>query len=138
MIGEKIMACNRRRGGSAKDVYDLFVWSQRPFNEPLVRLIAVLKAWTDQRRQPLYSPQHFLAAVVPRSYRWEDIADLVPHRMETDTAYICDRVRQRFDFLADCTAHETELLEDQTSHREHRLFGQLCADARDFARTGQH
>jgi hypothetical protein len=27
MIGEKIMACNRRRGGSAKDVYDLFLWA---------------------------------------------------------------------------------------------------------------
>jgi predicted nucleotidyltransferase component of viral defense system len=52
MIGEKIMACNRRRGGSAKDVYDLFLWSERPFNQDLVRRVAVLKAWTDQRKAP--------------------------------------------------------------------------------------
>jgi predicted nucleotidyltransferase component of viral defense system len=71
MIGEKIMACNRRRGGSAKDVYDLFLWSQRPFDEVLVRRMAVLKAWTDQRRQPLYTPQQFLDAVTPRNYRWD-------------------------------------------------------------------
>jgi predicted nucleotidyltransferase component of viral defense system len=135
MIGEKIMACNRRRGGSAKDVYDLFLWSQRPFDEGLVRRIAVLKAWTDQRRQPLYSPQQFLDAVIPRNYRWEDIAGLVPQRMEADAANICAQVRQRFAFLADCTAQERELLEDQTAHRNHRLFEQLCADARDLART---
>jgi hypothetical protein len=27
MIGEKIMACNRRQGGSSKDVYDLDLWA---------------------------------------------------------------------------------------------------------------
>ena len=135
MIGEKIMACNRRRGGSAKDVYDLFLWSERPFNAELVRQIAVLKAWTDQRRQPLYIPQQFLGAVIPRNYRWEDIAGLVPKRREANAANICSQVRQRFAFLADCTGQELALLDDQTSHREHRLFEQLCADARDLAST---
>ena len=32
MIGEKIMACNRRLGGSAKDIYDLYLWAARPFS----------------------------------------------------------------------------------------------------------
>ncbi len=32
MIGEKIMARNRRQGGSSKDVYDLDLWAQRPFD----------------------------------------------------------------------------------------------------------
>jgi hypothetical protein len=44
MIGEKIMACNRRQGGSSKDVYDLDLWSRRPFDDDLVRRLAVLKA----------------------------------------------------------------------------------------------
>jgi hypothetical protein len=30
MIGEKLMACNRRFGGSAKDVYDLYLWPSGP------------------------------------------------------------------------------------------------------------
>ena len=46
MIGEKIVARNPRRGGSAKDVYDLYRWSERPFNHDLVRRIGVLKVWT--------------------------------------------------------------------------------------------
>ncbi len=52
MIGEKLMACNRRLGGSAKDVYDLYLWTQRPFDAELVRRLAVLKAWSDRRRHP--------------------------------------------------------------------------------------
>ena len=46
MIGEKIVARNPRRGGSAEDVYDLYRWSERPFNHDLVRRIGVLKVWT--------------------------------------------------------------------------------------------
>lgn len=56
MIGEKIMACNRRVGGSSKDVYDLDLWARRPFDEGLARRLAVLKAWTDQRGQPQFDP----------------------------------------------------------------------------------
>lgn len=132
MIGEKIMACNRRRGGSAKDVYDLFLWAERPFNELLVRRVAVLKAWTDQRRQPLFEPVAFLAAVVPGNYRWEDLRGLVPRRLEADSQRICDRVRARFAFLAGCDEEELRLLVDQASHREQRLFARLRAEARDW------
>ena len=69
MIGEKIMACNRRQGGSGKDVYDLFLWSRRPFDADLARRIAVLKAWTDQRQQPRYAPDELLAAIQPANFR---------------------------------------------------------------------
>jgi hypothetical protein len=58
MIGEKIMACNRRGiGGSGKDVYDLFLWSKRPFDDGLVRRLAVLKAWTDRRSKRRFEPE---------------------------------------------------------------------------------
>ena len=135
MIGEKLMACNRRRGGSAKDVYDLYLWSQRPFDSTLVRAIAVLKAWTDQRRQPLYDPDVFLPAVIPRNYRWGDLEGLVPRRLESNQEDICRRVRERFAFLADTTDDEKALINDQTSHREHSLFERLCSDARSLAVT---
>jgi len=98
MIGEKLMACNRRRGGSAKDVYDLYLWSERPFNHELVRRVAVLKAWTDQRNAPRYDPDTFLAGVVPSSYRWEDLRGLVPRRLEADADAICLAVKSRFAF----------------------------------------
>lgn len=133
MVGEKIMACNRRRGGSAKDVYDLFLWAARPFDDPLLRRIAVLKAWTDQRRQPRYEPEGFLAGVARANYRWEDLRGLVPRRLESDADAICERVRGRFAFLRDCTAEELRLLDDQTSHRERQLFETLRAEARTWA-----
>jgi len=125
MIAEKIMACNRRRGGSGKDVYDLFLWSNRPFNHNLVRRVAVLKAWTDQRRTLEYDPAAFLEQLSPRNYQWKELQGLVPQRFSLDIDEICDSVRTRFAFLVDCTTTEGALLADQISHREHTLFEEL-------------
>jgi uncharacterized protein len=130
MIGEKLMACNRRLGGSAKDVYDLHLWSQLPFDTGLVRRLAVLKAWTDQRRQPRFDPEPFLANIQPSSFRWEDIRNLVPHGPPTDRESLCQGVRTRFAFLADLDPDEGLLLDDQTAHRELTLFNSLRDEAR--------
>jgi predicted nucleotidyltransferase component of viral defense system len=133
MIGEKLMACNRRLYGSGKDVYDLFLWSREPFTESLVRLVAVLKAWTDQRRAPIYEPATLIAAIIPRNFRWTDLAGLVPRGMPEHPDAICERVRTRFGFLADLQEDEKTLLDDQTAHRERKLFERLCADAKKSA-----
>lgn len=132
MIGEKILACNRRRGGSAKDIYDLYLWSERPFDHAQVRRLAVLKAWTDRRSMPRYDPDAFLRSVEPRSYRWDDLRGLVPRRLEKNSTAICQAVKARFAFLADCDDQERAVLRDQTSHRERDSFHQL----RDKARRG--
>lgn len=137
MIGEKIMACSRRIGGSSKDVYDLFLWARRPFDEALVRRLAVLKAWTDQRRKSRYDPENLLAQIVPANFRWTDISHLVPRRQQTDHEAICERVRGRFAFLAECSDDEFTLLADQTAHRERRLFQSLRSQARDWAASIQ-
>jgi predicted nucleotidyltransferase component of viral defense system len=135
MIGEKLMACNRRLGGSAKDVYDLYLWAQRPFDGEIVRRLAVLKAWTDQRRQPRFEPEVFLARIQPASFRWEDIQQLVPRGMPTDRETICQAVRERFAVLSTPDPAEQALLDDQTSHREAGLFANLREDARNRARA---
>jgi predicted nucleotidyltransferase component of viral defense system len=133
MIGEKIMACNRRVGGSAKDVYDLYLWTGRPFDADLVRLVSALKAWTDQRRQPLYDPETLLGNIVPSKFRWTDIANLVPRRLGSDPEEICERVRARFAFLAEVPPKQRALIDDQVAHREHRLFNELRTEARRLA-----
>jgi len=133
MIGEKIMACNRRQGGSSKDVYDLDLWAQRPFDERLVRRLAALKAWTDRRGQPAYDPAVLLAAIEPRNFRWSDISGLVPRNLASDPAQICERVRVRFGFLAELDEDERQLLNDQVAHRGHRHFAQPREEARELA-----
>lgn len=133
MIGEKIVACNRRRGGSAKDVYDLFLWSRRPFSTDLVRRVAVLKAWTDQRRRPTFQPDELVGSITVGNFRWEDIGGLVPRRLEAHPEAICEAVRSRFAFLLACTEAEARLLDDQTSHRLGASFEDLRAEARRWA-----
>jgi hypothetical protein len=134
MIGEKIMACNRRGiRGSSKDVYDLYLWSQRPFDDRLARRLAVLKAWTDQRTKRPYVPQQFLDAIVPRNFRWTDITRLVPRKHGADYEAICSSVRSRFGFLAECDEDEHALITDQSAHRERRLFNELKVQAEEWA-----
>jgi predicted nucleotidyltransferase component of viral defense system len=130
MIGEKIMACNRRQGGSAKDIYDLYLWSAKPFDAALVRRVAVLKAWTDQRRSRPYDPEALLAAMVPGNFRWSDLNSLVPRKQHSDRDRLCRQARERFATLTDLTEDENTLLSDQTSHREVALFEQLATEAR--------
>jgi uncharacterized protein len=133
MIGEKIMACNRRLGGSSKDVYDLFLWSQRPFDDDLVCRLATLKAWTDQRSKRTYEPARFLASIVPKNFRWTDISGLVPRKHGADREAICSAVQARFGFLTASSESETALLDDQTAHRERKLFQALGDGARERA-----
>jgi hypothetical protein len=135
MIGEKIMACNRRLGGSAKDIYDLYLWAARPFSAQLVRRLAVLKAWADQRESPRYDPHALLLAIQPKNFRWSDLQGLVPRRLQQDHEHICLTVRERFSFLTECSEAEQALLADQTAHREHTLFRQLRDEARQWAET---
>lgn len=134
MIGEKIMACSRRGiGGSSKDVYDLFLWAHRPFDDQLVRRLAVLKAWTDQRDKPRFDPASLVPTIVPASFRWTDISRLVPRKHGSNHEEICRRVRERFCFLTECSELELELLDDQTAHREQGLFETLRKEAREWA-----
>lgn len=135
MIGEKIVACNRRLGGSGKDAYDLFLWAARPFDTALVRRIAVLKAWTDQRMSPRFEPETLLAAIEPRGFRWTDLKGLVPRGLEDDPASICRTVKERFAFLTANTESEAKVLDDQTSHRERTLFQALKDEARSMAQV---
>ncbi len=133
MIGEKLMACNRRLGGSAKDVFDLYLWASRPFDPELVRRLATLKAWTDRRGQPRFDAEPFLARIQPANFRWEDIQQLVPRGLPTDRETICRAVRERFAFLGSPDPQEQLLLDDQTAHRERALFDELLRDARTRA-----
>jgi predicted nucleotidyltransferase component of viral defense system len=133
MIGEKIMACNRRQGGTAKDVYDLYLWEERAFDPVLVRRVAVLKAWTDQRSSPRFEPEQFLSVIEPRRFRWTDLNGLVPRSQHADQERICRRVRERFRFLRDLDERERELLDDQTAHRRHSLYEELASGAREQA-----
>ncbi len=135
MIGEKIMACNRRLGGSAKDIYDLYLWAERPFSAALVRRLAVLKAWTDKRASPRYDPETFLRAIQPKNFAWAELQGLVPRRLQKDHDRICTTVRERFSFVTKCSEAEQALLADQTAHREHALFRQLREEARQWADT---
>lgn len=134
MIGEKIMALNRRVGGSGKDVYDLYLWVQSPYSKGLVRLLAALKAWTDRSRKTPYEPTELLDKIRPANFQWEELKDLVPRDRASEPERICTLVHQRLGFLADLSDDERLLVDDQTAHREQGLFESMTQRAKELAR----
>jgi hypothetical protein len=56
-----------------------------------------------------------------------------PRDLASAPEQICERVRTRFEFLAELDQDESALLEDQVAHRDHRLFTQLREQARELA-----
>jgi hypothetical protein len=98
-----------------------------------VRRIAVLKAWTDQRRSPVFDPEAFIDILEPSRFRWEDLNGLVPRKHHSDRERICKQVRERFAALSAPTDLERNLLADQTAHREHSLYERLRDEARAAA-----
>jgi hypothetical protein len=128
------MACNRRRGGSAKDVYDLYLWSQPPFDQGLVRRVAVLKAWTDQRSARRFDPANFIAGVAPQNYRWEDLRGLVPRRWSQTHRQSAQLLRTGSPFSRTVVNKSKSFLKDQSSHRERELFIRLRRAAKGFSR----
>jgi predicted nucleotidyltransferase component of viral defense system len=135
MIAEKIVACNRRQGGSAKDVYDLWLWSARPFNDDLIRGVTVCKAWSDQRSSNPFDPEAWLAILDPSNFRWEDLNGLIPKSVEFDKTRICETVRSRLGFLQNATDLEKEVLADQVAHRVRAAFDELSQIARDLSES---
>jgi len=75
------------------------LWASRPFDGPLVRRVAMLKAWTDQRASPRYAPEAFLEMIQPDRFRWTDLNGLVPRNQHAERDRICQVVRERFAFL---------------------------------------
>ncbi|MGA2925672.1 MAG: hypothetical protein ABSG43_06690 [Solirubrobacteraceae bacterium] len=71
--------------------------------------------------------------IQPDRFRWTDLNGLVPRNQHAERDRICLQVRERFAFLATPDAQERELLDDQTAHREHKLYELLVAEAREKA-----
>lgn len=124
---EKVSALMRRlEHGNAKDVYDLWLYLGRPVDDALLRRLIVLTLWLD-RRDVGTGPQEFIARITPSSFRWEELAGLLPRRA-IDPEGVCRLVRERLgEQLSAASAEESQLLSDARSHRHVALFMSLSA-----------
>ncbi len=104
-IAEKL--ARYRRGGLARDLYDLAWAAAKPFDEALVRRLLVLKVWTDVIDDVLgerpFDPAEVLRERSADEFKPESIGYLT---MPVDMTGWIAVVRERFAFLVELTDEE--------------------------------
>ena len=116
IVAEKIRASYQRT--TARDVYDLFQFQQRPFDRDLVRTLAVLKCWLVG---DAFDPDRLLANIQSGRYEWGDLARLVRKDRRPDAETVIGRCVEGYRFLEDLSADEAELAADPYCQREDLL-----------------
>lgn len=119
VIGEKIRAAAQR--ARVRDVYDLYQFAVKPYDRPMVRLIAVIKCW---EAGYAFDPAAFLRGLGERKYDWPDLKRLVRRDRWSTPEEIVETVRDAYDFLEELSAEETELARDPYQ-REVELYQRM-------------
>jgi len=118
-LAEKLRAIQQR--ATERDLYDAIRYSRKGFDEPLARLLAVAKLWSDH--EPL-APERILGLLTEGRREWPDLERLVGRRRRRDWNRACREAAERFAFLRELTPFEQRLNDDV---RRHALRGELNA-----------
>jgi len=123
MISEKVRAAYQR--AKVRDLYDLYCFSNTPFDGELLRKLVVLKLW--QVQDP-FDPQLFFAKLSSAYYDWDDIQRLVRASEKIESAEILDNIRKRFSILRQLTDLEQRVISDSSGGWNQPLANQLCKE----------
>jgi len=128
LLAEKL--ARYRRDSLARDLYDLAWFSNRLFNESLVRRLTILKVWRDVNVSGLGSRPFDLEAILrdrrPQEFQEEAIGHLT---IPVDLSAWIASIRTRFAFLRNVNDIEQMLL--SCSLRDAYLVDQEIAALRD-------
>jgi predicted nucleotidyltransferase component of viral defense system len=113
IVAEKIRATYQRL--TVRDVYDLYLFRQMPFDRDLVRTLAVLKLWL---ADDTFDPSRFFTNLESERYDWSDLGRLVRRDRRPETRMVITGCLEGYGFLRNLSADEAELTGDP--HRRRR------------------
>jgi predicted nucleotidyltransferase component of viral defense system len=113
MLAEKLRAALQRL--RSRDLYDLYLFSQKPLDKIRLKKIVVLKCWNV--REP-FSPDLLFAKISKGDYNWEDLEWLVRRKSLPPQATIVKKVLEEYSFLRDLDRNLIRLIEDSKVHKE--------------------
>lgn len=113
IVAEKIRAAYQRL--TVRDVYDLYLFHQMPFDRNLVRTLAVLKLWL---AEDAFDPERFLTNLGSERYNWSDLGRLVRRDRRPQAQAVVAGCLKSYSFLRNLSADEAELTVDP--HRQRR------------------
>ena len=107
IVAEKIRASYQQI--TARDVYDLFQFQQRPFDRDLVRTLAVLKCWLVGDS---FDPDRFFANIRSGRYERDDLTRLIRKDRRPEAEMVITGCMEGYHFLRDLSPDEVELAKD--------------------------
>jgi predicted nucleotidyltransferase component of viral defense system len=116
LLAEKLRAAFQRL--RARDLYDLYLFSGRPFDRNLVRKLAVVKCWNV--REP-FNPDALLSRISGAQYDWDDLQLLVRREDLPSQELVTRKVMSKYAFLKDLDSNLLRIVNDSKAHKEKEL-----------------
>ena len=116
LLAEKLRAAFQRI--RARDLYDLYLFSDRPFDKDLVRRLVVVKCWNV--REP-FDPDALLSRISGGQYDWADLHRLVRRGDLPSQEIVIRKVTGEYAFLKDLDSNLLQIVKDSKAHKEKKL-----------------
>jgi predicted nucleotidyltransferase component of viral defense system len=116
LLAEKLRAAFQRL--RARDLYDLYLFSGKPFDRNLVRKLAVVKCWNV--REP-FNPDALLSNISGAQYDWDDLQRLVRRDDLPSQELVTRKVMSEYAFLKDLDSNLLRIVNDSKAHKEKEL-----------------
>jgi hypothetical protein len=126
LLAEKLRAAFQRL--RARDLYDLYLFSGRPFDRNLVRKLAVVKCWNV--REP-FNPDALLSSISGAQYDWDDLQRLVRRDDLPSQELVTRKVMSEYAFLKDLDSNLLRIVNDSKAHKEKELVEGILGKKKD-------
>lgn len=122
LLAEKLRAAMQRI--RSRDLYDLYLFSNRPFDKDLVKKLVVIKCWN--AREP-FNPRELFSKIMNADYDWDDLQQLVRRGGIPSQGTITKIVVKQYKFLNDIDDQLLKIVHDSKAHRERQLVTRLTS-----------
>ena len=120
LLAEKLRAAFKRL--RARDLYDLYLFSGRPFDKDIVRQLVVVKCWNV--REP-FNPDALLSSISEGKYDWDDLQRLVRRGDLPSEEIVTKKVIGEYAFLKDLDRDLLRIVNDSKAHKEKKLVTEI-------------
>jgi len=120
LLAEKLRAAFQRL--RARDLYDLYLFSGRPFDRDMVRKLVVVKCWNV--REP-FNPDTLLSSISEGKYDWDDLQRLVRRGDLPSEEIVTKKVISEYAFLKDLDIDLLRIVNDSKAHKEKKLVTEI-------------
>jgi len=120
LLAEKLRAAFQRL--RARDLYDLYLFSGRPFDRDMVRKLVVVKCWNV--REP-FNPDALLSSISEGKYDWDDLQRLVRRGDLPSEEIVTKKVISEYAFLKDLDRNLLRIVNDSKAHKEKKLVAEI-------------